>query len=118
MIRVYIAGPYTKGNVNENVREAVLAADELVALGYLPFVPHLYHLWDLMQPHPYEHWMMLDMGWLRTCDVLLRLPGESSGADREVAEMRRLGRPVVHTHSELLAAADEIAAKKHLGDAP
>jgi hypothetical protein len=35
--------------------------------------------------------MRMDFDWLRACDVLLRLPGESSGADREAALAREFG---------------------------
>ncbi len=84
MKRVYIAGPYTKGDVVLNVRNAVLAADRVHALGFTPFVPHLTHLWHLISPHDYEFWLALDLEWLAVCDYLVRLPGESAGADREV----------------------------------
>lgn len=35
-VRVYVAGPYTKGDVCENVASAVRAADRLFELGYYP----------------------------------------------------------------------------------
>lgn len=39
-MRVYIAGPYTKGDVVENVRAAVFAGDEVFEAGHSPYVPH------------------------------------------------------------------------------
>ena len=32
----------------------------------------------------YETWMEYDLAWLGACEALLRLPGHSPGADREV----------------------------------
>jgi len=100
-MRVYIAGPYTKGDVVINVREAFLAADAVVALGHEPFIPHASHLWHLISPHEYEFWMERDMAWLEVCDALLRLPGESSGADREVSHMQSLGKPIYDSLGDL-----------------
>ena len=84
MKTVYIASSYTKGNCNDNVRQPLLIAEKLVEMGYLPFCPLLTHFWDFLSPHPYDYWMKLDEGWLKKCDILLRLPGESEGADHEV----------------------------------
>lgn len=92
--RVYVAGPYTKGDVVLNVREAVRVSDELLKLGYAPYVPHLSHFWHMLFPHEYQVWLDLDNEWVTCCDVLLRIPGESSGADKEVALAESLGLPV------------------------
>lgn len=104
-IRVYVAGPYTKGDVAVNVREAILAGGRIYDAGMVPFVPHLTHFWHTVAPRPYEDWLRLDMEWLRVCDALLRLPGDSSGADKEVAEAVRLGLPCFEYHADLLAWA-------------
>lgn len=91
---VYVASPYTKGDVAVNVRNNLEAADQIARLGYVPFAPLLTHFWHLLFPHPYEFWCNQDNAWVEKCDVLLRLPGESSGADKEVALARSLGIPV------------------------
>lgn len=93
-LKVYVAGPYTKPDPVENVRKAILAADELWSLGYTPFVPHLTHLWHLVSPHPYEHWLEYDNEFLPCCHAVLRLPGESSGADKECRLAESLSVPV------------------------
>ena len=93
-MRVYVAGPYTKGDVAQNVRTAIMTADFLLKQGHVPFLPHLTHFWHLVVPGPYEQWINLDLAWLPFCQVLVRIPGESSGADAEVAEAHRLGIPV------------------------
>ena len=97
MNRVYIAGPYTRGNVAENVVAGIKAADQLMGLGYVPYLPHLSHFWHLLCPHDYETWMKLDFAWLETCQSVLRLPGESPGADRECELAVILGIPVYYS---------------------
>ena len=82
-MRVYIAGPYTQGDPVENVRRAIRAAERVIASGHHPYVPHLNHLWHLISPHSWEYWMTLDLAFLPACDCMIRLPGESVGADRE-----------------------------------
>lgn len=93
-MKVYIAGPYTKGDVCDNVRKAIFAAEEILSWGHLSYVPHLTHLWHLVRPHNIEFWYAYDIRWLEQCDVLVRLPGESKGADEEVRAARDMGMKV------------------------
>lgn len=93
-IKVYVAGSYTKGDVAVNVKNALDAANLLVEAGFYPFVPHLTHFWHMAHPRPYEFWLELDNLFLPACDALLRLPGESSGADKEVELAIKLKIPV------------------------
>ena len=95
--RIYVAGPYTKGDVAVNVRVAIEAADQLADAGHYPFVPHLTHFWHLVSPRPYEFWCDLDNQFLPFCHAVLRIPGESAGADKEVALAESLGIPVFRT---------------------
>lgn len=92
--KVYVAGPYTLGDVAVNVRNALEAADDVVAHGFIPFVPHLSHFWHFMAPAPYEFWTEYDNEFIPCCQALLQLPGESKGADAEVELARSLGIPV------------------------
>lgn len=101
--RVYVAGPYTKGDVAVNVRNAYAAANQLADLGFAPFVPHATHFWHMMFPRSYEFWIELDSQFLPLCQAVFRLPGESSGADREVELARQTGIPVFSTIKELRA---------------
>ncbi len=94
MIKVYIAGPYSKGDVAINVRNAFEIANKLADLGYAPFVPHSTHFWHMLFPRPYEFWLELDNQFLPTCNAVLRIPGESSGADKEVELANTLSIPV------------------------
>lgn len=100
-MKVFIACPYTLGDVVLNVRNACLAAERVRALGHLPFVPLLSHLWHLISPHDYEYWTAMDNEWIAECDIVLRLPGESYGADAETALAGQIGIPVIYSFREL-----------------
>lgn len=106
---MYVAGPISRfapgGSQFLNAREGVLVAERLRAAGLVPFCPHLSALWELITPVPYEAWMELDFAWIERCDALLRMPGESPGADREVAFAREHGVEVFDNEPELLAWA-------------
>lgn len=41
MVKVYVASPYTLGDVAVNVKAQMDAADKLISLGFAPFVPLL-----------------------------------------------------------------------------
>jgi len=103
---VYLAGPYSLPDPLENVQQSVALADELLHEGFVvPLVPHLTHLWDQLSPKTVEHWYAYDLELLARCDALLRLPGESVGADREVDFAQRAGIPVFHSKAQLYAWA-------------
>ena len=103
MKRIYIAGPMSKGWFGDHMRAAIDAADKLRDVGCAPFIPHLCFFWDLMgHGHTYEQWMAYDFEWLKQCDAVLRLPGESSGADREIVYAKTLSIPVFESLDELI----------------
>jgi len=92
---VYIAGPYTKPDPVENTTKVIGLASNLVDEGLItPFVPHLTLLWHLVTPRPLEFWYEYDVATLSRCDALFRMPGESTGADREVVFAREHDIPV------------------------
>jgi len=82
--KIYIASPYTKGDVALNVKRQITCADNLINLGFAPYVPNLTHFQHMLFPRPYNDWLDLDFEWIKVCDALLRLDGESNGADKEV----------------------------------
>lgn len=100
--KIYVAAPYTKGDVAVNVKTAMDMASKLIELGYAPFCPHLTHFLHMAHPQPYETWLELDNAFLPHCDALLRLDGESSGADKEVAFAISLGIPVFYSLGDLI----------------
>lgn len=98
---IYVAGPYTKNDVAQNVRQAIITANNLRALGHTPFCPHLTHFWHMLLPHEIDYWYAYDMEWLEKCDALFRIEGESKGADAEEARARELGKPVFYSYAGL-----------------
>lgn len=115
--RVYVAGPITKGNLARNIDRATLAFRELAKAGYAPFCPH----WSVYCKETtildggvwceatvsggydmvHEDWLNIDLAWVSVADAVLRLPGESKGADREVAHAQSLGIPVYYSIVQL-----------------
>lgn len=100
MTRVYIAGPISKGDLRSNLDQAKEADRRLRQAGYAPLCPHLhcYLAGDspTVQPHGIRHadWLDADLPWVMVADAVIRLPGESQGADLEVALAKELGIPV------------------------
>jgi hypothetical protein len=115
---MYICGPYTgsirpdlslseldgaaaaRSEVEKacNVARACAVAADVMARGWMPYVPHLSHFIDLQmratgRPVPYETWFAFCEHWLRCCDALFFI-GPSPGADRELRIARELGMPV------------------------
>jgi len=101
-LRVYIAGPYSKGDVAQNVAIVLRVAEHVWLHGDVPFVPHLTHFWHFLHPHPWLSWLLLDFEWLHQCQGLLRIPGESTGADKEENLARELGLRIWHGLTEYL----------------
>jgi hypothetical protein len=96
-VRVYIAGPYTIGDKEEHVNNAITMGAQVMDLGHSPFIPHLSHFVELKYPRAWERWMEVDEDFLSICEALIRIPGESKGADREVKMAMALGIPVFNS---------------------
>lgn len=93
-LRIYISGPYTADPESCTAR-AIDVGQIVLHAGHAPFVPHLSHYWEtLHHVNDYEHWMQIDLAWVETADLIIRVPGPSSGADREVELAESLGIPV------------------------
>lgn len=99
-LRVYVAGPMLIGDLFDNVHFALRIGRKLVADGLAPFVPHLDAYMYLGAPQSsdvlYEDMLAWDLEWVAVAEAVLRLPGESVGADRETARGQKLGIPVFH----------------------
>lgn len=100
--RVYVAGPLSRGDRLANVEAACVAGRELIERGYAPLVPHLSHHIDPVDALGHTMWLDVDMAWVAVADAVLRLPGESMGADQEVTFAWRHGIPVFFDMAELL----------------
>ena len=92
-MKIYIASPYTLGDTAVNVRASIFEQDYIEShLGHMAYNPLLSHFQHMLIPHlDVNYWYEKDIRWLKECDALLRLPGESKGADREVEIARELG---------------------------
>lgn len=100
---VYIAGPFSSDPAGNTVR-ACEVADTLRLEGYHPFVPHVACDWAAKSKQGgYEAAMDECMYWLAKCELVLRIPGDSPGADREVERARFLAIPVYFSIAEVIA---------------
>jgi hypothetical protein len=103
--KVYISGPISIGDWDENFDQASDAHYSLGRLGFAPFNPMLSMKlpWCHNPLFSHEDWLEMDLPWVECADVLLRLPGESRGADREVAHAQEHGIPVYYNIKALIA---------------
>ena len=98
---IYISAPYSLGDTAENIRNACLAANEILRKGHIPFIPQLSHLWHLITPKSKQEWLEIDLALIPRMDGLLRLPGISQGADNEVKLAKELGIKVYYSLNEI-----------------
>ena len=98
--KVYIASPYTLGDAAQNVRRQIDVANDLMNRGHVPFTPLLSHFHHLVHWRPHEDWIKYDLAWIESCDILVRLPGESKGADMEVEHATKMGIPTLWVDSD------------------
>lgn len=98
---VYIACPYSVGDTMENVKISMSFTHMFITLGLAPFNPLLYHFQNQYREEDYEKWMEIDFEFVKRCDCLFRVPGESKGADREVELAKQLGKPFFYSVTEL-----------------
>ena len=101
MIKVFISSAYTIGDIAVNVKRQIDMANDLMDAGFSPYVPLLSHFQHMAHPRPYEDWTRNDLIWLEVCDCVLRLDGESKGADMECAKAKNYNIPIFHNMEEL-----------------
>jgi len=106
-LRVYVAGPISKGPLERNIRRALDAANVLMHNGFHPYTPHLHCFMDITHPHEYERWMTLGFAFIPACEAVFRLDGESSGADRECEFAAAIGIPVFNSIESLIGYRDK-----------
>lgn len=90
---VYIAAPYSSEPV-ANTGIAIDAGNWLMDRGYNVVVPHLSLFMHMRRPRTYDEWLGFTIGWMKRCDVVVRLPGDSRGSDTELFEASQCGIPV------------------------
>lgn len=100
-MRIYVAGKYGRRNdlsreeCEENARKAFGVAKELVELGHVPFVPHMYHYVHIQMDPPIheDRWLEICKAWLPFCHALFLMEGseDSIGAMSEFEDAKALG---------------------------
>lgn len=108
---IYVAGPITDDPWG-CVRKAIKVGMELRDLGAVPYLPQLSVLHEMIEPLSHAEWMRDDLEILARCDGIIRLPGESVGADMEVDEARQLGLPIYFVGSGAALLDDFVALAK------
>ncbi|MEV7971811.1 DUF4406 domain-containing protein [Cellulomonas sp. NPDC089187] len=111
---VLIAGPYQSGTDGDpekmaaNLRRLEEAAWPVFQAGHIPMIGEWVALpvlssagASVFDPLAAEVMYPTAQRLLQHCDAVLRLPGESTGADQDVAIARERGLPVYHDVSEL-----------------
>lgn len=110
--RIYIAGPISRGDLKHNLQQARDAGLALLQAGFAPLIPHLtcFFANDFPELLPagttHEDWMAVDLPWVACADAILRLPGESKGADAEEALAKSLDIPVFYNVDDLIEAIE------------
>lgn len=104
-LRVYVAGPIMRGDRAANIRRGIEAGEAVLQAGLLPFIPFLNEAWHDLFPKTHDEWLSFDLPWLETCHAVLRLPGESKGADMEESHARLKGIPVFYELAKLVTWA-------------
>ena len=78
---------------------AARVAKALWKAHFLPFLPHLNAVWEMCSGHlddrGEEGWLDYDFQWLEACEAIVRIPGHSPGADREIIHAGKCGIPVI-----------------------
>ncbi len=109
---VYIASPYTRGDLAINTHFQCRVFDKLLSDGKVLPVAHLWsHFQHTAFPRKYQDWINYDQAMLPLYDACLRLnvefqkldyfESESKGADGEVDTFEKLGKPIFYSIADL-----------------
>lgn len=114
MLRIYLAAPIGANDDGwaGRIAAAARACEELFRAGFAVYLPHGYEAAgiDLLALFGYKAACRLSGAFVAVCDALLRLPGESPGADEEVALAESLGIPVFYSLAALVEWGENVAA--------
>jgi hypothetical protein len=117
---ILIAGPYRSGTgddpakMADNLKTLEQAAWPIFEAGHIPMIGEWVALPVLssagasggpLDPLAQEVMYPTAERLLQHCDAVLRLPGESQGADQDVAIAKRRGIPVYHSLTEVPGVA-------------
>jgi len=98
---IYIAGPLRSENENEiikNVTRAVKVGGIVFDLGHECIIPHLFWYSHRLIGWPVDDDQALSYCYrlVKRCDALLRMPGKSDGADKELMILAKENRPLTY----------------------
>ena len=96
-MRIYLSQPISKGNANRNFYIGNEVQCRLNLAGHSVFQPGLSVCnFGAERELTWDDWIYVqDLPWVRVSEIVLRLPGQSIGAEVELTEARRCGIPVV-----------------------
>ena len=98
---VYVAHPITIGGPDKNMRKMIDACQEVWKLGHYAYGAFGNLIWEVVYPKNEKEYLDHDIAWLKKCDIVWRIPGESKGADYEVKIAKELGIKVVYNLTQL-----------------
>lgn len=101
-LRVYVAGPISKGDVFDNIIRGIKVGRQLVHDGLSPYVPHFdayMFSWGDSDGNntgalTWNEYLEWDLEWSVLAEAVYRLSGASVGADLEVQHALERGIPV------------------------
>lgn len=109
---IFVSGPMGK-EPYLGPRRAMQFAAQLWHVGWHPFIPHLCSIWEMVQGELESGnldgvggWLDYDFSAMSRCDAQTRLPGASSGSDRETA-LAQATRKLILTPEEALRGPQE-----------
>lgn len=130
-LRVYLAGPISLGDLAHNINQGTEAFIALAKAGLAPLCPmwsvyakearngqgtgnakrpvYCYATAEGNDRMSHEEWLGIDLSWVSVCAAVLRLPGESRGADTETAYARSRLIPVFDSVDEVLEWANGVS---------
>lgn len=98
---IYLSGPLTKGDRSANVFAFMQAHEILMDAGFSVVNPGLTALLPWAWEKDHADWIACDLEIVERCDMLVRLPGESKGADQERWHAIHHLIPVLHIDNPL-----------------
>lgn len=110
-LKIYIAAPYTPKDCSlhdasreshHNVQDAISIAEEIIAKGHFPIIPHLSHyvFINTSVEVPDVYWYELGLAKLEDCDAIY-CSSDSRGVKMERRVANEAGIPIISSLSNL-----------------
>jgi hypothetical protein len=120
---IYIASPYTKGDMILNIRHQINVFDELKREGIVtPISPLIYAFVEITHPDKYENWMNYDLDLIEHCDGVyvtntevgdyIQLAADSKGVKMEIKHALENTIPVWYNKKDMYWYFTEIVGKE------